>query len=424
MTYRIFLSFLLVLLNTYCAISQISNSKQGYAKYLNKNSELLLDSVFDINAEKRKNFLLSLGTMASDSIFDFDIKGMAFREFPDISRFTNIKSINAEHNQLEEVVIRGKFINTIEYINLNNNKLQKIRVGRSKSIKRIDFDNNPIEKMPFAIVWSKGISNISFNNCNLKKLPWWLKYKKNISQLYVYNNYIKLTKSNVRRMRNITHLHISVCKNDSIPEYFSNLRELKKLVIYKSKINNLPSNFGKLVNLEVLILYENSFDEIPSVCFELPNLRHLDFYYNKVKFIPMDIIKCKNLEELYLSHNQIAVLPHSLSSMKKLKRLYIHHNNIEEVPLWVNDMNQLEVLDMGYNQITELPSFSKLINLHTVDFQSNMISEFPFQWFNLPSLNRVFLFDNPWKLTKNEYEEVLKKKEMIKENGGELFINF
>ena len=94
-----------------------------------------------------------------------------------------------------------------------------------------------------------------------------------------------------------------------------------------------------------------------------------------------------------------------------------------KVPKWFNTMSQLQVIDMGYNQIRELPSFSKLVNLHTVDFQSNNLSEFPFEWYDLPSLNRIFLFDNPWKLTSKEYDRMLKMKDLMKLKGGELFVN-
>ena len=398
-----------------------------YTKYdstaIKKMNDAYHEAAFNRNIEARANFMLSLDSIASDSAFVFDIRGLFFREMPDIRRFTNIIEINAERNQLTKFRIKSRNLKHIKTINISGNNISDLKIGKAPKLEKIDFGRNPISKIPFGIFRSRKIDELSLNSCNVKKLPWWLPFKKKIRQLYVYNNPLAISNKNIRRMRNLTHLQMSILPGDSISSYFSRLTNLKKLVFYKSKINSLPDNFWQLNNLEVFILYDNEFDEIPEVCFKLPRLHHLDFYYNNVKYIPMGIMQCDSLEELYLSYNQISVIPDALKEMKNLKKLYIHHNNIEEVPKWINSMPQLEVLDMGYNQINELPSFSNLINLHTVDFQSNELTEFPFEWYNLPSLNRIFLFDNPWKLTSKEYKKVMEMKELLKQQGGELFVN-
>ncbi len=285
------------------------------------------------------------------------------------------------------------------------------------------MDKNPISKLSFGLFRSKNLEEVSINNSEIAKLPWWFAYKKKISKLYIYNNPMLLSKQNINRMHNITHLQISVMDNDSMPEYFSELVNITKLVIYKSKINRLPKSFYKLSNLEVFILYKNEFTEIPEVCFKLKSLKHLDFYYNKIRYIPMGIIQCNKLEELYLSFNQISVIPDALQEMKNLKRLYIHHNNIEEVPEWINNLYNLEVLDMGYNGISELPSLMELTKLHTVDFQSNSIFKFPLELLDMQSLNRVFLFDNPFEFNIEEGKLFEQKYDSFKQRGGELFID-
>lgn len=382
-----------------------------------------LDTAYKNSANERKAFLSFLKTIPSDSAFALDLRGMNFREFPDIIRFTNITSINIEHNQIKFIKLKSRNLKNVTNINISRNQLLKAKIGRAPKLLTFNMDYNKIRKIPKGIFWVKQIRAINFRSCNVEKLPWWLKYRKRINKIYAFNNPIPMSRRNVRRMRNITHLQISIMSDDSVPDYFSKLVKLKKLVFYNSKIDKLPSNFWKLSNLEVFILYKDNFTEIPEVCFKLPNLRHLDFYYNRIRFIPMGIIKCDSLEELFLSFNQISIIPDAMQSMKNLRKFYIHHNNIEEIPNWINSLTNLEIFDIGYNDISKLPNLSNLKKLESLDIQSNKIQDFPFDYLNLPSLKTIFLSNNPFKINSLDLKKINIQKAIFEKSGGKIIMD-
>ncbi len=414
---KILLFILCVILFTTSFSQNNSISKETQEEFVQRQKDL----IFERNKQARENFLANLDKINSDSVFVLNISQLAFREFPDIERFTNITKIIAWHNQLVYVNIKRKNLKSVTSINFSGNDIKNIKIGYAPSLERINFVGNNISKLPVRLVFSRKLESILLNDCHIVRLPWWLKYKKSITEMCFSGEEFLIDSKNFRRMRNLTLLQIIGHPMDSLPDELCEMVNLEKLVVARTRLKIIPKDFDKLKNLKVIIFYEDDFDEIPKSCFNLPRLKHLDFYFNNISYIPNEIENCDSLQELFLSFNKISVLPDAISKMHNLNSLYIHHNNIEFVPDWINNMDSLKILDMGYNDISELPSLSKLYKLQSIDFQENNIETFPTEWFLLPKLNVIYMFNNPLKFSKEEHLLFTEGKNSFNKDKGHLF---
>jgi Leucine-rich repeat (LRR) protein len=367
---------------------------------------------------KRALFLKELSLFPSDSAFEFNICDLGFHELPDISRFTHLTAIRVSGNQLNKLKLKSKNIKFVTVIDIRDNNISILKIGRAPQLKSVYLGENPLQKITTSLLFDHKLRSMDISKTHIEKLAWWMKYKTSLSELYINQSELRLSNRNIRRMRNIKTLLLARMHIDSLPFSFSKLHKLERLTIGYCSLNKLPSNFGALNNLHTLILYSNAFTEFPSVCYQLESLVHLDLYYNHIRNIPQGIGQLKKLEHLYLSFNQISTLPNDIQELTHLKSFHIHHNNIETAPHWLNNLTELQILDMGYNDIDLIPNLSKLDSLKEVDFQENNISAFPFQFLEMPNTRLIFLANNPFSMTLDEKKKLSKlSKEFAKHNG-------
>ncbi len=354
----------------------------------------------------REAFLERLAGFPSDSIFELHIENMGFDELPDIRRFTHITGIYAQGNNLTSIKLKRKNAKHIRVLELENNKLIKVRVPRMPRLRSFSLPDNPIKKLPARIFSSDSLRYLDIRYTHIGKLPPRMKRCKSINELLIRNNPFELNKKNIRRMRHVKTLQLAALDLDSLPPYFSRLTELQRLTIAFCSLHDLPAGFDSLRNLRTLILYSDSFTTIPQVVYRLPQLEHLDFYYNRILYIPQGISSLKKLKYLYLSYNSISVIPDEFQKLGALQKLYMHHNNIEYVPEWMGKMKNLKILDLGFNSISKLPDLSGMTALEEVDFRHNGLTDFPFVFLTLPNTRLIFLKDNPFEFSKKELEEL------------------
>ena len=69
-------------------------------------------------------------------------------------------------------------------------------------------------------------------------------------------------------------------------------------------------------------------------------------------------------------------------------------------------MTSLERVGVGHNQLLELPDLSKLQSLTDFDCENNLLMDFPWELLELPKLEVLVLFDNPFALTREEKHEL------------------
>ena len=372
----------------------------------------------------RANFIKKLNCYPSDSAFKLDISNMGFEAFPDIGRFTNITYIQASGNNIREIKLSSKNLKQLEVLDIRDNKIETITIGKAPKLKSVYMGTNPIERIPSSFLFDKNLDMIDISKTQISLLPWWMKYKKSIIELIINEGKFEINNRNNRRMRQLKTLSLAHLKIDSLPNSFSKLHRLERLTIAYTRLHNLPPNFYELKNLNTLILYSDAFHELPSVCYKLLKLKHLDFYYNSIQSIPSGIDQLQNLEHLYLSFNQISILPSGIQNLKRLKSFHIHHNNIENAPQWLSQLDSLEILDMGFNDIETLPDLSNLKNLKEIDFQGNRITHFPFQLMELPKAHLIFLSNNPFVMSYDNQIKLEKlSKEFAKRNGQLILVN-
>ena len=419
-TLLLFCFFIYLSANSYAQRDSLAQKRK--ADSLSVVFELNKEAEFQAKAPMREAFLRKLANYPSDTVFELNIYNMAFRVLPDLSRFTHITRINAMENQLKEIVLKSKNIKFLESLDVRDNELSILKIGKAPKLSSVFMGRNPITDIPFGLHRARTLKKLDVSYTKIEKLPWWMKYKRSLSELLLFRNEIDLSRKNIRRMRHIKTLQLAGIQIDSLPDYFAKLKKLERLTVAYCRLQNLPDNFYKLEHLEVLILYQNNFLEIPKVVYALPVLRHLDFYFNQIRSIPKGLSRMDSLQELYLSFNQITVLPAEIAELKSLKKLYIHHNNIETAPAWLSKLSHIEVLDMGYNEIEVLPDFSSLDSLREVDFQENKLAKFPFQLLELPKIKLIFLSNNPFDLDKSEQLKLARLSKIYAQGGGRLVL--
>jgi Leucine-rich repeat (LRR) protein len=64
-----------------------------------------------------------------------------------------------------------------------------------------------------------------------------------------------------------------------------------------------------------------------------------------------------------------------------------------------------------------LPDLNGLISLIEIDLQENNLSEFPYELAQLSTLEKIYLIDNPFVMTKKEREEMEKLAEELAKKG-------
>jgi len=418
---------LLVLINTFGASTiLVAQANTTYSKqFLDSLKQVRIkrqQAYFESLKPTRTEFIKKLESYPTDSVFSLDIRNLGFTIFPDISRFTHITSIQASGNQLKELKLLAKNIQHLKVLDIRDNQIEKLKIGKAPELKTIYLASNPIHHIPSRLVFGHQLEVMDLSKTKIRRLPWWMKHKRSLNKLLINSGEFVLDNKNIRRMRRLKTLQLSRIRIDSLPRNFSKLKNLERLTIAYCSLNKLPDNFYKLQKLNTLIFYSDAFTKLPEVCYQLPSLTHLDFYYNHIRSIPKGIDQLKNLEHLYLSFNQISVLPPDIQNLSKLQSFHIHHNNIEIAPQWLSRLTSLEILDLGFNDIEKLPDLSNLKSLKEVDFQENKLIKFPFQLLELPNTQLIFLSNNPFSLSRDEQLRLTKLSKAFADRNGKLIL--
>lgn len=216
-------------------------------------------------------------------------------------------------------------------------------ISNLSKLEYLDLDNNKIEKISDEISKSTSLKTLILSRNNLTFIP-----------------------NSISKLVNLEKLNLSSNKITNISSHITKLIKLKYLNLANNKQSQqISSEILKLEKLEELDLYGNQLKSIPISLFQLNNLKILDLRGNSIEKIPEKISELIQLEELYLSSNKIKELPNSLFELSNLKKLLLSSNEIENIPNDIYKLRQLEEVDLKSNKIKIFPN--KIGNL-TLDF--------------------------------------------------------
>ncbi|XP_015081177.1 receptor-like protein 6 [Solanum pennellii] len=209
----------------------------------------------------------------------------------------------------------------------------------------------------------------------------------------------------IGHLNSLRKLDISGCYfSGNIPPTIGDLTELTNLQLFSNNFNGqLPSTILNLVQLvEFDISSNNLTGNIPDIFGNFTKLKSLSLSYNLFTgLFPSSVTNLTELESLDLSNCSITgPIPSSISTgFPNLILLFLPYNSLSgEIPSWIFNLpslkylvlrsnqltgqlkevryNLLEVVDVGDNKLNgPIPtSFSKLVNLTTLDLSTNNLS--------------------------------------------------
>nr|XP_016516044.1 PREDICTED: receptor-like protein 12 [Nicotiana tabacum] len=208
----------------------------------------------------------------------------------------------------------------------------------------------------------------------------------------------------IGHLNSLSFLDFSSCYfSGTIPQSIGNLTELNNLRLFSNNFNgSLPSTISNLVQLVEFDISSNNFSgDIPNIFSNFTKLKSLSLADNLFTgLFPSSVSNLTKLESLILSNCSIAgPIPSIATGFPNLILLFLSDNLLTgEIPSWIFDLpslkflqmranhltgqlkefgyNLLEVLDVGGNKLHgPIPrSFSKLVNLTTLDLSTNNFS--------------------------------------------------
>lgn len=258
------------------------------------------------------------------------------------------KNMNlTKYNILYDEFFVGLNLSNLNYLNLNNNNINDDflnilceNISNNNSIEYLLLNDNKIESI-------KGISNLLIRNktlkflsliknciINLDELEEAFKVNQSLISIYLsnnpINNIIPLCKG-LKTNKTLTHLHLEECDINNI-DCFDDL---------------LKSN----TKIEYINLRNNEIKKINKFCKGL-------YFNTKLEYLNLGFNNLINTDELgnVLMYN------------KSIKYLILENNKINNIDLLVNSLNTnttLTYLDIGYNYIENINNLCDVLKTNT-----------------------------------------------------------
>ncbi|XP_046959967.1 leucine-rich repeat and death domain-containing protein 1-like [Vanessa cardui] len=167
------------------------------------------------------------------------------------------------------------------------------------------------------ILGSSELSNMCFTN-KIEEVPFnGLDKCCDLEILELSNTNIYNMTPNINMYKNLKKINLSLNKLSSLPEEFCSLVNLEICILSCNNLLYLPDNFCKLDKLKSLLIDSNSLCMLPKNLCQLPNLRKLDLYDNYLYEAPDEMEK---LLEIDLAQNYFDE-PDNVDYMNKKEKI-------------------------------------------------------------------------------------------------------
>ena len=214
----------------------------------------------------------------SEDVEEIDIKGQGLTFLPSLSHFKNLKKLDASINQLTYIT---DFPETLEYINIQGNRLKQIPPF-PKNLKTFIASHNQLESLPDT---PDTLISLFCKSNRIEKLP---KLSINLQRMNVSNNLIESI--------------------ESFPP------KLKILVLRNNIISSLPTLPKSIYKIDIA---ENNISKLPEIPINTRILNCEDNGIQEIKSLP------KRLEQFHCQQNLLREYP----ELPKNLRIYDGHTN-------------------------------------------------------------------------------------------------
>ncbi|KAJ1287751.1 hypothetical protein BS78_02G034200 [Paspalum vaginatum] len=340
-------------------------------------------------------------------------------------QLTNLQVLGLQSNKLTGSIELGSNwrLKSLYDLTLSNNMISFVEkegdmiFSPSFKIKRLGLESCNLTKVPAAFKYLDTINFLDLSNNKIKgAIPSWL-WKSNLVTLDLsYNMFTTLEKSPLIQMPFLDVLDLSSNRlQGSIPipltssnraalDYSNNsfssiepnfgwyLRNAIYINLSTNKLSGfIPHSFCSLNNIEIMDLSYNYFSgPVPSCLVERDDLIVLKIRENKLHgTIPENIRQGCKLQTVDLNGNQIeGALPRSLANCQDLEVLDVGNNKITgSFPSWMGALPNLRIIVLRSNQlngtIRDLENnYQHFTSLQIVDLASNHFSgDLHLEWF-------------------------------------------
>ncbi|XP_049526809.1 PH domain leucine-rich repeat-containing protein phosphatase 1-like [Dermacentor silvarum] len=285
----------------------------------------------------------------------------------------------------------------------------------------LDLRHRNLESLVVRGAFSETLERLNVADCGLRKAPESIWDATSLVVFNVASNFLQEIPPEVSRLHRLRELHVDFNELHDLPGELSALGQLRVLSACGNRLTALPEALAHLTALESLRLSANDIAQLasPPVLQALQALRRLDLRSNGIQGVA-DFTALQNLQSLDVSWNRIEELRlpttnrlrhldcsrnclHELNLPgARLETLCSSHNCLQnvditlpcnvlsyidlstnqlvQVPPWVPQARSAQHLDLGHNCLTSVPAslFSPTLSqLDTVRLNHNSIASFP-----------------------------------------------
>ncbi|PBC33237.1 Protein phosphatase [Apis cerana cerana] len=315
-----------------------------------------------------------------------------------LHRFPKLRIVHLESNELRRIPRELLELTGLTYLNLSDNKIEKIPADISQLInsnnfdftlkteslsddtnaycqegfhhnlklstqvhillKELILDRNGIKELPYEFVELKNLRNISLAGNCFTSLPSFFNMRAlaltNLTHLDVSENSIeKLDISALQELRSVR------CARNILTELTVCGKNIVSLIAGNNKLKKLTIE-PVPVNLEHLDVSYNNLDALPEWIPDLPLLRALFASHNALTALPDRLLtQPSRLEVLHLPHNRLQALPPPRKPLN-IVHLTLQDNALTALPtsFFINT-EKMKVLNLSNNRLSELPHFGE-----------------------------------------------------------------
>ncbi|KAJ3435894.1 hypothetical protein M0812_17935 [Anaeramoeba flamelloides] len=259
-------------------------------------------------------------------------------------------------------------------------------------LKKVSFYSDNAETLSRLATFGM-LTSIELDNCGLFLGLNSLGDCQKLEFLSLCENNLSTLPHGISKLKNLKQLDLSRNNFSLLPKCLSGLMKLEKLTFNENKITHLTDCFHPKAPLTVLHLFGNRIKEFPQSK-RFYSLVEIDLSFNNISDLHQ-FLNYTSLQVLNLFNNTIKSIPQKIFLLSKLRKLYLGYNLLTSIEN-LKYLPNLEMLWIDHNKLERLPRILPQ-NLSLLDITFNSLKKLPLEIINYPKLNRLYLFQNPWK---------------------------
>ncbi|MEI7662074.1 MAG: leucine-rich repeat domain-containing protein [Bacteroidota bacterium] len=187
------------------------------------------------------------------------------------------------------------------------------------SLRSLDLSGRGLKKLPAEIAAFKNLEYLNLNDNKIQRIDTIITGFKKLKQLYISGNQLDSLPERTGRLLNLEILVADSNKITILPKSLANLPRLRVFSLRSNNIKDLSESLFSCRNLEYLDFSSNRIEKIPDAISNLANLVSLNIHDNQVSVIPATLGSLNNLRLLDISGMKKSLteqLPEFLLNMK------------------------------------------------------------------------------------------------------------